>query len=845
MADFPQHDPWVQKSFEKGANTDVEPDLSGNIQGVYYDASNMRPTSVSGGAGSIEKVGGEKIQWSTGPPGSTYVCVGAVVVGGHVMEFWASNADPPLSPLIRVDGEVMAQSPLLPYTHDHPLQFATADDCKGGLVMPVDDNSIPLLLSVDDIIEQFSLGALTYFSLFSPGAYQINAPAPCHRPRFYGLATVGGGGGLKPGQYAWSLRYVNHAGDRTNIGQESPLMAVPIYRGPFGAGTTTPVNDATGFPGASLTGAALVNMGLNTQYGARIKFRIDNRNNYERIEVIRTEYNLGAGLTGLPVRKVSLQLAVLPGQLGWHEFVDTGEEIELIPTDEEDTQRLFILKAKGVRYIEGRMVLGNVGVAPKDIDLTFKDDGSGNRVFPITKNLGTFGHADPVQHAYYKNYLHGEKYSFGVVTFDGASGNGFVVPLVDNHQMPARRDPKGGDSLPYSDAPIYAADVNDFVGPTFENFDHDDAIAKSNADPFVNIAVNAARPTIWMNVVPGVTPIPPNPLGIYQSGPNTVTSHCFPLHPTRYDDAIKDGHNYIVNPWVRDDPANGATSLTYRPRVFEPNYHSLGLGMYGVDKTSIPDGISGFSVVRRKPAGRVVCQGLATYDLGGATSTQPISKGQFTCVVYFPDMESGLVNLSVIEEFKTTPTAFRLEFQSPLGFCSELYGSANSLTTAGGASYGAICDMLSYARIQWDAGQINPLTGTAAFQPTTPGPIGNNYVGYGQWRNPPPPTNIFATTITLGISNVVEYTHASGGREFVLTLDSQLYQTFFPHSGGIFSNPDTKAFHEPIYVVNLVREGALVDANGAYQTCGHYPFWWMNVSTMCCRPSPTSCATRT
>jgi len=828
MADRPTHDPWIEQTFHKGASTDIDPDLLGREKGLYVDSQNMRPTSVDGATGALERIGGEQIKYPLSPtPGAgSYICIGTIMVNDHIVEFWAS----PLAgchPIIRIDGIIMALSALLPYTFDHPLQIEKAEDCVGGVIMPLDDNSIPMLFNVQDIIDSF--GTDKYFAGFNPAEYQINAPAPNDRPRYYGLTSVGGGGGMFPGDYYYSIRYVNVAGDRTNIGPEVGPVYVPRTLGPQGS-----VNDAQGFPGASLTGGSATDIGIKGPYAVRLKVRVNNLSNYDRIELIRTEINEGQGLNSVPKRYVAAQIPISPQQISVVTIIDTGERIELIPQDEEETQRLFILKAKSPRYIEGRMALGNIEVATREIQVDFVD--GTNPVFAFTKNIGIFGHSDPVNHCYYRRFRGGEQVGLGIQWYDYAMGKSFVTPMPGTGEgwtAPNRRNPKFGDDLTYSDASLYAANTFDEITPTYEAFDIDNAVSKTNRTRFVNIMIDGSR-TVTVTGVVGPLPTPAEQAaqGLYVSGIDFKTSFTQPLRPTGPTDADKFGHDYQTTIGCRPilgDTAGNPSEL-YAPKVFQPEFHTLGAAFRGF--TNIPDGVTGFSIVGTKPAGRVVMQGLATYAMDAGVGTAPATKQTGVMSCFFPEADAGLIDQTILDDFIANPQNYRVLMVSPVGISSELYNaaSAGQGTSSNDPRFGYLTDMMSYARVLWDTGQVNPQTGTGGYHPSGPGPVGDNYVGYGRWRQTTTPPNlpwqndvVFGGDHQITITSVTTGTDTAGGSvRYNLALLEAPYANGAPAANKNFTDPQTQAFHEPWYVINIVRAGAEIDTSEGYRTLNHY-----------------------
>lgn len=811
------HDPEDKKTYHKGANSDLEKEFVGRGEpGKYINAQNMRPEPIDGEQGALSKIKGEILLFPGNEPGAaTYICLLACEVGGHNVQYWA-NTDTQYPPLVMIDGLVMVKSALLPWLWDKPFQWARAEDCDEGLLLAVDDNSIPMLFSISDIIEKFNAGSLLYFDDFDPAVYYINPTAPVERPKFLGLVDVGAGGGLKPGQYAYALRFVDADGNRTNIAPYTPLVSIPVN-----LTSTSQYNIEPGMIGGGLQGGALGDVGQQTRYGAQLRFRINNTGNYARIELIRLQINVGQGTSTNPTVVVAHIIDIAFGINPWVDFVDIGTVLETIADAEANTQALYILKAKGVRYIDNRYVLANIEVAPKDVELTFREV-NGKKIFAITSSIGKAGHHDPVNNCYKKSYIRGERYKFAIQLFDGLGGKPFVVPLPDEFFFPNRRDEKADDSLAASDSPCYAPNVDHVVTPTFEAFDMEDAVSKGISSDVYNVMIH-----------------------------NNDAQYFAPVTPTQPNSANKRGFNYNVNTVVRHTPDLNASELQYNPQVFEPNFHAMGAVLNGV--LNLPEWVAGFSIVRSEPAGRVICQGLASYRITSGTETTDPVRRRNRVVVTFPDINSGIVQENDVNDFDANPGNFSLQFVSPVGFASEVWGGVSfdrrplvrihppiagiltnmvidEVTTDTDRSEGVsvITDQISYARILWDEGQINPGYALAGIQPTLPGTPHSNWVGYKAWRNRVPVSSgPFHGGGNNGNSLVsiasVQELDLNGHLAYEVALTQDLYDGHASDVSDFMSN-DTAAFHEPVYVVNLVQDGAHVQEEliPGWIPTGHY-----------------------
>lgn len=824
-----QHHPWDNKTVQRGANTDIEPEHVARMDGTYVDAQNMRLSSQNGADGALSKIGGEVIKWTINEVGAGgYECIGRERVKSTIVAFWAHPDANTYPPIVTIDGVVMVQSFLLPYTTSTFLQLAHSEDCEYGLVFDARSNGIPLFFDIEAIVDAYNNGEDTYFEGLDITQLQVNLASPVDRPRFYELVNVGTGGGLPPGNYHYAIRYANEDGDVTSVGPEVGPIYVPIY--------TNGVN-APSFPSAGLQGASVADMGNKTAYGIRMKFRVNNKAHFQRIQLIRIQYNEAGGIDAVPKTVIANEWLISPSQISVIEYTDVGEGTEIVPDDETQEQRFFIVRANSVRYINYRVVYGGVEVASRQVDLTFTEVG-GAKLFPITQNIGVKGHADPVNNCYRRSFMRGEKYGFGVQMYDPAGGRTFVTPIPDynDYQFPNRRDRKDGDSLLHSglDSYCWAANTDtqaaDRVTPTFEVFDHDNATGKPDFEQMVNIMIDGARPQDGIGPdIDGTGYIPIGQYGVYYDaigfGIYAKTSYINPFRPSQAVDADKFGLQYAVNPKVGRD----GQTWQYNPRVFNANIHALGACLYGV--TGFPEWIQGFSVVRTRPARRVVAQAIATYkmlekadNLGG-----PVQAGKAIdrLTISIPDYDAGLVSETVIEQLVSNPQNFSIQFVSPVGFCTEQLAGAIVGDLGPGASTDLRAlniDMISYARVLWDNGQINPDTdpsfGGAA--PTIPGTPGQHYVDYGSWGNALNPGNIWYQPgqgggnrlVQIGISGVVVEAEPGGSVRFLVDLQDAVYET------GLLATPQLD--REPFYVINIVQTGVVADTDAGYETCNHY-----------------------
>lgn len=787
-------------------NKGIDQDLNGELAsssdtGKYYDAQNMRLSDENGDKGVLKKIKGEEIIYAKSQPTGTYVCIGNTSVNGKLVEFWVeeTGAD---DPIIRIDGTVYGKSPDMPWLIKFPLQLDKNENCQGGEVFITDFNTPPMIFNIQDIID--NVATQKYFSEFNPALYSINLDAPMDIPVFVELVNVGGGGGLPVGSYQYSLRYSNDSGDKTNWGPLTP--PIPVVQNNSSASTQYPYVRTFG---------ADTNNALATSYGPKLRFRITNLANYEYVEVRRLAYDIEGGLDYVPGGEIIAKINIGEGEISIREFIDpVDSNVDIVLADSEETNIMnYIAKAKAIRYHDKRLVLMNIETPDRDAEPIFLEI-NGKKIFPIVKALGKAGHNDPYKHTYYKNYMSGEKHSFGVNFYDGSGGKGFTVgdASLNNVQTPNRRNPADADSQLYSyEGMATAADttcVN--VSKTFEVFDLEDAVSKDDVCSFINILDTGNK----LTNIDGYCPDPAASSQCSDIGYN-------PFTPTSQNDTTVTSHNFRINTQVD----NGSSWVDYTPEAFAPNYFSRGFALSGV--SDIPSWAKSFSVVKSKPANRVVLQGLGMYSM---IQGDFVTIGNASCVTkeskklwfHSPDIEKGLIPQEVLDDIASNPGSYEIQLISPLGFFSEVYGfeenSANERDR--------IIDMITYARVLHDEGQIN--VGETSNMGIDDG-SGNRFVTYNKYRSQ---TDIagggpFASDgdTLIGISDIQPVTEGRGSYYEITTVPDIYSHTGTGGTGNNdFEDTGCEDFTEPFYIINIVQTGKEVrDQNiDQYRSTGHY-----------------------
>jgi hypothetical protein len=465
----------------------------------------------------------------------------------------------------------------------------------------------------------------------------------------------------------------------------------------------------------------------------------------------------------------------------------------------------------------------NIKYESMDFTPSFVSNGRPN-MFPVMAPLGTVGYNDAYNTTYHRSYFRGEKYGFAVGFWNNLMGKTFAtkVPNFTNYQMPERRDEasaltgtfsytaSGTTTLPT--AVVYSTNSD---APCHETYTLRDAITKDDCCSFKNIACEGQKGEtcdggIGMDHMPSFCgcgdinpPINASDIG-YQ-----------PLTPIGESDTNVSGHDYVINTRVE----NICTNLgDYHPAGFAPEYFALGMALNGINDSLLPTNIQAFSVLRTKPAGRIVFQGIGGYYLypspGGDTEPAYKAINKLWFYGFEGTARAGLISQAIINQIGANAGGqYEAQLVSPVGLFSEIPHGENR-SGVGGKDW---IDMCLYPRFYEDTGTIN----------LTPDPTSTGgYIQFGKWRNAGFPgsgwTTILSTnkasfvinefrgannsgTNTTGIGS--EYVGDRGNEYFVLGTTVDVYGV---QSVGLnacdnaYDSGDLKSFHEPWYNINIV-----------------------------------------
>ncbi len=854
-----QNHPHDIRTTSAGVDMDTDQELHPKKEGAVVDRHNMRTTGMDGHNEASSKIKGEEILYpnidnrcnaGSGLPLSiTYECVGVEEINGHIIEFWADRDDLE-DAIIRIDGLIVLQSEDFPLQAEFPLQIAKNESCIGGEIYLTDFNSTPMLFNINDLLLNSGvdaggeIGSCTpkYFEDFNLQEHILVLNRTLEHPVFIKLDTniasydyVFGGTGLPVGYVTYSHRYVTTLGERT--GFSAPTPQIPILK--------TVSSSCDQYPNSKAISKD-PDISAPTIYGSHIRIRVNNTGNYDSIEIRRDSWIAGSYF-GTPASSVICgRIAILPGQFGILDLLDKGGFEEA--TSSEDTANVMtaIARAKAIRYFNNRLYLMNVEYESRDVEetVTMIDEGLTSVMFPAIRKIYKDGHSDPHKAAYYKSTMRGEKHGYGVVLWDEQGQSSFAKNIggAENFQMPQRRELTSAltEGVSYYGT-VKAAHVdgilgyNDGIGQTHEVFDLVNAVEKSDNCAYANILTSGERSESDMDYVTDIdhgncpsisiegwgTPVNMNQMGYW------------PWLPVSQDDDRCDHLNW--NPVIAVGVKDGF-STPYHPKGFSPEYYSAGVAFKGVE--SLPSWAKAFSIVKTPPATKVVAQGLAYYQMVGSEGdlgTNTFKKND-QIALYLPDLDVNIgINTTIVDDIRADPTAFRIKVVSALGFFTEMASFLES-TTFGIIERDRCVDLITYARIIEDrAGGINPFSGDSENLDAgivDPADSNTHYTGFGKWRAGAwSIVSEFPNGVASGASSEFEIlgfddyvSQSARSNYFVVTVDRDIFDTGSTDGDLDTNDTNVQNWHEPLYVVNIIRVSADVPVTNAtrFESTGHY-----------------------
>ncbi len=813
------------KSVFGKTNSDVKPEILGaQDSSDVIDSVNTR---IAGGAtGSLNSrvsIGGEEEKYSSEINDNvSYTCIGSCSIEEDIIEFWTDELEVE-DDIITVNGVIMSKADWL-FKKEKHLQIDTNENKAGGEIYFADDLNVPCYILLKDLKDNYNLGTLKYFEpIFNRKLYEVNLYLPIDQIVFDGIVDVGTGSGLPVGQYSYSHRYVSNTGESTSWSVYTPLAFVPenyVFEEPPLINVALNGNP---FPFSKTLGNE-ANPNFNTNYGLRLKLRVNNIYNYDFIEIKRVSYNSDQGSGYTPPAFIVKSIPIIDGQLEVITYVDSfvNQSQNIAVSDEQDLSGTSVIeRAKSIRYFFNKIILVNIKYADRSIndgDYSFKEDLLGDAEhFPIVKNIGLGGHKIDLNHCYYKSFMNGEAYGFSIVFWDENFKKSFAVPIkgLEDYTFPNRRDEMVSGSLSdlNSEDAVVCANVRAHIAgepnpvtKTFEVFDANPMEQK------LDIVFE------YKNIVQ----IPSPPFYYLDPKYNPFT----PVSPFR--------KILTENPRMIDKVYRGISVVSdeigeYNPYVFRPSYRSLGLGISGLE--TYPSWARAFSIVRTKPAKKVVCQGFAFWKLTKSAGLIDGKSGN-SIIAHIPDIENGVVDSFTVQDMQTNPQRYKVQMVAPLGFATETYNRSKVLpvgvlpTETGQLE---MTDQVCYARLQYEKnGKISNI-GQSANQVGVP-VAADGYIAFGTWRNG------YAATFDDSSPNATPYDarpipsglQQDGNHLFEITSfaqnsdekDATLFDIAFSEDLYMFEDMpitdynliynESARVHEPVYIFNIVRDDASV-----------------------------------
>lgn len=791
---MPIESPSEKSLFFNGAVYSVNATIADAVlKNSYLDSRNARYMASDTNDLAMVKIKGEDLKYPNiynepggdlSAIGNQYACLCGVRVAEHIFEIWVDETRQGPC-FFRLDGKIVAMSADIPFDIDHPIQW-DKNDGVGGEVFLTDFNAMPHIYSVVDLFENAGYNGKTglddgsqtatayYFDDYNPDNFTINIKLPADHPMFLGCMSVntpppgaqviGDGTGMDAGSYVYTIRLKDETGNATNKSEGTPPIPVP----------KSIANDATVIFG-QITKTLGASEGVATAYGNWIKFRVSNFLNFTAFEILRTRWTADTIPYRTPgVEEIIFEGPIGPGEISIKSIFDTGAEGTLIASEDNDPLAV-IERAKTLRYFDQALYLFNTEFANRESEVTYVT--SPDVFYPVMKNMGREGHYDSVNNVYYRSDMHCDRKGFAIQLRGLYGERPFVVPVTgactlypncgtfENFTFPSRRDALQTAYSSIGTSSV-AALADYTTGFSFETFLQvfTGLKAKTNTD----------RHSIST--------------GLY-----------LPLHPISETDSKSD-HNFKVNNTTSD--VVGYTA----PAGFNLEYLSLGARFGGL--ATFPDWTAAFTVMQA-PADRVVCQAIGMYSLNPNDGSNPATKDLDTLWISAPDIDNGFVDAA---DIMNNPTNYEVQIVSALGFHEEVYHGHTD-------TYDNLNDLILYARILLEDGTVNTGDNT--------GNVGETgYVSHRKYRNATPATvwgtgdkgNTVFSILSMNYKLTTPTSPNQRSTFFEIRLNHDIYANADSNGNQLFDESGTREFHEPFFVVNILRKGANVDQSASQQT---------------------------
>ena len=783
---------YVINVFGRGIAQDLNHDLPiGQVRDTYIHSHRLAINQDL--INSLKAINGDAFVGSAILIGSGVALLLALFeMSGYVYTFWAFDSGSEI--------KIYRNTTLIGESDDFPGSFSNGylyvdGNPDSNEIAITDNDQVPIVLDVDDMYDERLLTAAKYMANYDKTVYEVNQGTHLTAPVFRKLSNVGIGGGVRVGSNSYAYRLVSDNGDESPWSPPTPFIPVPANYGQGDAPTFVPGLKTYG-EAASLS---------QSKYGIDISFRVINYAGFDYVEVKRISNQVGAPVSytatpeyvRLPTTVTNLVVATI-------DFSDIAT-INWATLDESNViENSTIATARTVRFYDNRLVLGGVTYESRLFsDTTVFNDFSDVALQGIAfkKSLGLQGYTDIADQIYNKSQRLGERYSYALQLQDVSGSRSFALPIPNlvNFKFPERRDKFGTNEDGYSPAAITAATVDSWnANDTNTVYEVYSQGAYDKSGDRIN------------NIVEGLS-LP------YQ-----------PVSPVSRED---DDDNDLGAAFCNDVDAG----TLYEPEAYGHGILGTGMKIAGLDTSKLPAWADGFSILRSEPAGRVVLQGMATYALieQDAGSTNPALKKYLNKAwFYSPEFDAVIGDKpGVFDDIIDNPGDYQVQLVSPVAFFPEYYSGYREIH-GGEYSVGRHIDFATPATSYYSADKINPHDNAAGTG------RGDGYVTFGRWRNAPSVSGSsqgagIDATLIFDISSAVKNSllDSLGGEDktgrskyLEITLGANLYSTESINSADTSTSNNARKFHEPFYIVNIIKDGATVASNNidVFKEIGHY-----------------------
>ena len=805
------------------ANSDDNPDLVAalNKNQTYIWAINARPSNY-GNSRAMEGIDGYEVISENTPEGldvAEYVCIGATFCYGKKVSFWASKAWTGATPtpgIIVVDGNIRLMSDKFPIRTIHHLDISVNDTEWGGELFISDYNLPPMIFNLHDLdVDAPALYPQKYFEDFNYIYYTVNYKSPLNQLVLDGIVEGLSGSGIPRGSYVYSYRKVTTDGTASAWSFGTHIIPIPDDFRPdyieYPGLLNPPTGNENNLYRAVRAGDA--DPDTRTGYGVRLKLRIDNESGDNYIEIKRTSYNTGAGLGYTPNSHIIQRIDISDGQFEVITIIDNLEnQTEFTPVafEDETTVTSIIKRAMTVRYVKNKLVLGNIEYESRDLSQTVSliPRGSYDKDFyTISKAMNnsgitddTVGYTDPMSCALYKSYQDLEEYGIGVVVWDSNFTRSFLVPLGNIIIDHRRKELSAIEKKLSSDRSGITTEFS-----IIEQCDVDNNLTKDIHHPSY---ITELRKRFTEVAGPELSNIREG-----EFNPRQPYSTAF-----EGDSTDRFSNNSSCNPVTTPLLRESALILDIDEESYEDfytasAYRAIGIAITGLE--NFPSWANAFSIVRPKRAGKVICQGLAFYDIdpavadefSGALEKLSWKKSKRNIILSFPDIEASVVNPSFIDNLIADPSSYKIAVVEPLHvffqpIWSERWdGGGQALTSF---KVDGFCETWSEEL----SPIISPAISPYLYQVCEFGKSLNTYSAV-----PPPAWSTTPGEMGNKLFEIEDAVLVLDNEENKVLIKVTLTEDFYSYDlrdTEVNFNSNAKDFMEPVYVVNVIKEGATI-----------------------------------